>query len=399
MSSVPHISSNSYTPNMPTMRKGCSCYQTPHYTTTTPPSANGHKKALIQPFTAMQLIHKSKDGRVKNKLSLSKIHHELESHSLILRASGASNTLLTTISFNCLIKTGSNQEIRDYLTFDLRIPGTSTTTDSVFSYDLVQKLYGSKKELYEALKHYYAKGRAIINPENHKHGHEPEYNHLNSKHDQYIRHTEQLLVAYLALPEASKMLSKRLITEIRGKYTDVTSVKIYNMGLHMHSTKTCCAPCEYSLIGLMNDIQGYIKRGKTIGFLTNFKNSSSDVVKVMFPKKSQFKLLVTVTASGTDAHHKKQPSYSIKKLAVFSKIEPEKIFVKNNQTLRRIFLSVLENNYDVLNLPKFSNLTDKTVCISGSKATPGSTDTMVKVSETRKGELEDLSDNLKLLKI
>jgi hypothetical protein len=238
-------------------RKGCpcqltSCCQISHFSKSREKCEN-----VMQEFATMRLVHRTKTTHIiKNSLSLNRIHHELEVDSLHLSKSGSSNILLSKVSFDCLIITKSEKKYRDYLSFDLRIPGANTEEETVFSYDMIEKAYNGKVNLYETLKHFYTFGRSIANNEDHKHGHRPDYDSKSSKHDQYIRHTEQLLVAYLALPEAAKMLSNRLRLELRGKYADVNVVKVYNMGLHMHSTKTCCAPCEYSLIGLMNDNKG-----------------------------------------------------------------------------------------------------------------------------------------------
>jgi len=188
----------------------------------------------------------------------------------------------------------------EYFVFDLRIPGANTTKESVFSYDRLIEGFYSREQLYSNLKRFYSLGKNTVNPTDNKHGHKPLYDPKSSKHDQYILHTEQLLVAYLSTLQSAYMLRNRLRTEIRAKHPDVRQVKVYNMGLHMHSTKTCCAPCEYSLIGLMN------RRER--GFLPNFQKvclEQNDLIKFCFPQKSKFSLLVTVTASEHDADHQK----------------------------------------------------------------------------------------------
>ena len=170
---------------------------------------------------------------------------------------------------------------------------------------MVEK-YGNK-QIYQTLRHFYYLGRNVANPEDDKHGHQPDYDHTTSRHDQYILHTEQMLVAYLALPEAATMLVNRLRIAIRGEYPDVVAVKTYNMGLHMHLTKTCCAPCEYSLIGLMNKNGAPLVRNRMrLGFLHNFRaaaTSPNQQMTINLPRNSLFRMVVTVTASNNDGHH------------------------------------------------------------------------------------------------
>jgi hypothetical protein len=374
-------------------RKGCPCFKTPFYQVSSLP--HGARKPLIHNYTTMQLLHKSRSGEVKNSLPLDSIHKELEQAALLLDNSGASNILLSKLSFNCFITQSDGTKIRDYIHFDLKIPGTGTESEPVFSYDMIESMYGSKKKLYKALNHFYTLGKSIVNPESDTHGHTPEYNPKDSKHDQYIRHTEQLLIAYLALPEASEMIRNRLTTTIRGKYSGATSVRLYNTGLHMHSTKTCCAPCEYSLIGLMND-------QSPSGFLDKFKNACSepsDILRFTFPRLLPFKLLVTVTANQKDSDHRAEPTCKEKSIRPHRKPTPYHIDVKSPDVLTTIFTTLLANHYSRRNLPTRAVLSDKTVGISGSKATPGSSKAMKKAKKKKSDELDKFTHDISLLRI
>jgi hypothetical protein len=260
----------------PICRPGCPSKTTPFYQVCTA-AAESDRKELVQEYSTMRLVHKANDGRIKNALPLDRLHNELHLASLSLHNSGASNILIAKVSFDCMITERLGSTRRDYLFFDLRIPGTKTQSESVFSYELIRNAYGSSERLYAALAHFYRLGRASVNQPGHKHGHTPDYDHKVSKHDQYIRHTEQLLVAYLALPEAAVMLRNRLKIELRGKHPDASVCKVYHIGLHMHSTKTCCAPCEYSLIGLMNARKPFVQNKKNLGLLYNFQKAISAI--------------------------------------------------------------------------------------------------------------------------
>lgn len=385
-------------------RLNCPCQLAPLYQTKSTTSES--RTVVVHQYTTMRLVHRAKNGEIKNILDLRPIHDYLASHGrLVETLSGASNVLVASISFNCLIrqKTGEvlqsvissqggvrnhfvfEEKSRKYITFDLKIPGANTGKSSVFSYDFIEKQYGGKKELYKAIKLFYEKGRSIINYNNKTHGHHPDYDPKLSKHDQYIRHTEQLLVAYLALPEAATMLCNRLRAHIRGTYPDATSVKVYNTALHLHSKKRCCAPCEYAFIGLMNDENA---------FLNNFKNECSLLngqLSFAFPqKKSIFQLAVTVSADQVDADHKKAPLFEEEILKIKGLTPTYDIFVKNREVAKKIFTTLFQLKHDNRRVILHSNLTDITVVISGSDATKGSPVTKEKVNEIRKKEMEPI---------
>ncbi len=358
-------------PGQPICRKGCLSQSTPFYR-----AVHGTAQR-IHDSTAMRLVHQT-NKEITNALPLGPLHCELEQDALLLNKSGSSNILISKVSFDCLITEKSKKKRRDYLSFDLRIPGANPA----LSYDTMERLYGNQKEIYQTLRHFYQVG----NSAHHKHGHRPKYSAKNPNQDQYIRHTEQMLAAYLALPQASQMLLNRLRAEIRGKYSNASIVKIYNIGLHMHSTKTCCAPCEFVLAGLMKERKSFGQKNK-LGFFSNFErvcSISDDRLSVIL--SNRFQLLTTVTASQPDADHRKQPPYTEKTLKSRASIQPFDIFVKDPKTFTSIFEVVLQSHPK---LPFFSNLTDKTVFISGSNATRGTKGTKTAVTKLRDREIPD----------
>ncbi len=370
-----------YKPYQNHTRPGCPCCPTPTYQIIK--AVPGQHPQKIHEYTTMTLAHQSKENDNKNLLPLKQIHHKLEASSLSLHQSGSSNILLSTISFNCLIKTSSDIAIREFIYFDLRIPGTNTEKEVVFSYDFVANAYGGKTALYAAIKKFYKLGRQTANSDNSRHGHNPKYDPAQSLHDQYIRHTEQMLVAYLALPEASEMLYRRLKVELRSKYADICKVKIYNIGLHMHSTKTCCGPCEYTLVGLMNAHEAIAQNNKQLSLLYNFEQSCAepnDVVEFTFPQNKPLSLVVTVSAHSNDADHKKKISYKKTEKKLSDPIPSFLIPITNPNTSQQIYLA----QFDLGDRsPSSPNLGDKSVAISGSKATPNSKSTINKVKQLR----------------
>lgn len=396
--------------------RGCPCQLTSIFRDSSIPV--GDRTQVVNEYTSMVLRHLSKTNQIKNTLPLAPIHHQLEIESLSLYGSGASNILLSKVSFDCLIIDSSGEERRDYITFDLKIPGANNAQEPVFTLENIRKKYGSVANLYAALKHFFLLGRSCANPTNKKHGNEPAYDSRIATDDRFIRHTEQFLVAYLALPEAAQMLAKRLIAEIRAKYTEAAEIKVYNMGLHMHSTKTCCPVCEYCLIGLMNERQEVRRGGKIIGFIPNFTQACSErneLLSISLPKKSTFRLLVTVSADERGRGHKKLPEYvsqlhrvtiSVGEGSKESLMVGEKdkdpyydIPVKDDRSSCRIFTALFESKYDVRKLPANPSLSDMTVCISGSKETPGSPGTMKKVKKVKEEEMNQLEVRVSSLKI
>ncbi len=382
------------------VRTGCPRVLVPCYEE---PAVPGHPQMITQ-RTLMRLSHTSKTGAVKGQLALADTHDELRISSAAITApGGASNIVLAKMSAEVLITLHDGSTVRDFVVFDLKIPGAA----SGISYDYLRDLYKGRDNLYPVIEYFYDKGRALANPGNHKHGTEPGYDPDTTKHDQQTLHTEQMLVAYLAHPQASEMLVGRLTAEIRGKYPAAQAAKVYNMSLHMHSTKTCCAPCEYSLLGLMNtpnavnltadDGAGGEKTLLIFSFMHHFKKQCAkpnEVLSLTVPKSSPFQLFVTVTADNHDISHQAIAG-------IFSKMaDPEAeaydIHLKRDPTsYQRIFTTKFSAPfyYDMaarLGLAE-TNLSDKTVAMSGSTQTKGSPVTASRVRSARCGE-GDFSD-------
>lgn len=196
-------------------------------------------------------------------------------------------------------------------------------------------------------------------------------------------------------------MQNRLRTEIRAKYAGASSAKVYNMGLHMHSTKTCCGPCEYSLVGLMSQREQLNPNDKLLpSFRMNFARAClepNEQLTITLPKKSNFQLLVTVTASKADQTHRKQPTYDITKLDSKDSIPPYIINVKDPQVSEQIYLAKINCEYDRRRLPADSSLSDKTVGISGSKSTKGSSSTIDRVRSVRTKEITEIGDRVSSL--
>ena len=350
-------------------RHGCPCAHSPFLEFTTPQEDGRHR--LKQQQTTLQLEHRSKTGEIKNCLHLGKLHHELHISSLSIMASGSANIVLASLSFDTLIEQ-PDRTSRRFISFDLQIP-----QEEVFSYAWIERIYGSKQKLYKVIGSLHDLGRRLTNPEDVTHGQRPSYAATSHYQDQLIRHTEQLLIAYLQLPGAAEMVGKRLISKIRSLEPGSTSAKIYNMTLHMHSTKTCCAPCEYTLVGWMN-------YGSFASHFSRFCRTKQDVLPLRLPQQSNFQLLVTVTASSCDKTHRAPPQLKRHPSAIKTAIS-----VKNPLSSQKVFLTLFTLPYEKARLPLYQTLSNRTVVISGSDTTPGSIKTRRKVTEEH--QKEDLS--------
>jgi hypothetical protein len=389
---IPVNSRSHYVPSKPNAKDCCPCTITPFYQTSELPA--GDRMALLRQYTTMRLVHMAKDNTLKHAFSLKHVHEDLATTSLVLSHSGASNILLSKMTFECLITTPEGEE-RDTICIPFKVKGANTEKESVLSYEMLEKAYKGKRYLYGALKYLYTYGRRIANPGNVTHGHSPDYDPDSSSHDQYIRHTEQLLVAYLALPEAAQMLCEQIRGAVRAKHNLAIDLKIVNIGLHMHSTKTCCAPCEYTLLGLMNDRNGFSFRDDPefphhLGFLSNFAREAvkpNQVLPIRLPRRSPLRLVVTVTASNPDADHKSQTSY--RKVELVDASAPfYNILIKSAKTSSTIFTTMVNTTHDQRKIPQETNLSDVSVGISGSKSSPGSPGTINKVKTLRRTETD-----------
>ncbi|MCP5506042.1 MAG: hypothetical protein H7A38_04075 [Chlamydiales bacterium] len=370
----PYVDNRTYYQPSSTPRAGCPVQLTRCYSQ--PIEIPGARRTRDHYYTAMKLADMVEETPIR-LLNLDKVHHDMETESLSLYGSGASNIVVAKLSFDCSIEIGETSE-RATFVWDLKIPEVG----DILSFDFIKGKYNEYGiDPYKLLKYYYSLGKSIVNKDKNKHGHTPGYSSGESSQDQYIRHTEQMLVAYLALPDAAAMIRNYLRTEIRSKYhKQSTAARIYHMGIHMHSTKTCCAPCEYTLIGLMNDDGEF---HESFGFKKNFSEEClepNELLKFKFSRKFPLKVLVTVTANTPDADHKKKPEYRE------TDATDDEIFVRDQATLSKIFTTFLDNPYDVRKVPEETALKDRTVFTSGSNVTPGTKKTIAKANRVKSAE-------------
>ena len=124
MNPIPETTRYLYSPRA-MERDGCPLNLTPYIRETVMPVGEQERRGVIHKYTTMQLSHLSRAGVEKNSLYLRDIHHDLEANFLSLEqpGRGASNILLSHVSFDCLITKADGSQVRKYISFDLRIPG------------------------------------------------------------------------------------------------------------------------------------------------------------------------------------------------------------------------------------------------------------------------------------
>jgi hypothetical protein len=324
-------------------------------------------------------------------IPLKEIHRDLESSHLPLHTSGSSNICLCRIGFNCQVNFIGGQMTTRYFSFDLKVPGDSTN-QGVFSSDMMMNSGGSapKQALYSAISFYHNNGRRIANPRNVTHGNRPNYTDINTPlNDSFILHTEQMLVAYLDRPQAAQMLRNRLITHIRGEFPNATSATVHAIGIHLHQNKTCCGPCEYSLIGLMHSTQqGFIANlitactGRDERLALQIMNSPSN--------PAWFPMVTTVTATESDATHQALPKFTKTTQPVNKPPMRSIIDLAAPVTSQRIHTSILSPHAQA-NIPMTSSQYEGSIAISGSLQTKGSRGTITATSAQREDALDDLT--------
>lgn len=385
-------------------RAGCPCvlshfYQT-HYRT-------ADRRPLTHHFTSMTLVHFNENSQMESKLLLDKIHCELEIDAYPFLPLRVANVVLSKVTFECQIRKVS-KVVREYITFDLKIPSIPPDTQTVFTYNWVKRAYQDWGKstfgltvphrtlglqiLYGQLKRLYHLGRNLVNPDDRVHGNQPAYDHMLKNEHQYIRHSEQMLAAYLSLPEASELLYNRLKTTIRAKHADVVAVTVHNMALHIHSTKRCCSACEYVLIGLMND-----REHRALGLIPNFLWTmaiSPSPFPMSGPINRTFKVITTVTANDKDAAHRTLPRQQQIVLQEPNTIVPYFIPVNSDDSSKRIFTTFLNNPYDPRKLEAIPELNHTTVMFSGSDVTQTNQRAIREVERIRLNNLENPLFNL-----
>jgi hypothetical protein len=117
-------------------------------------------------------------------------------------------------------------------------------------------------------------------------------NFFNCRHDQFTKHSENIMLAAMSTRIGLDYILNRLSSELRttGLYNIGDTVKIYALILHIHSTKTPCGVCEASLTGMQN---------------SHFR--APDEENPMFLEKLQNRLLERAPGSATIPPHQQLP--------------------------------------------------------------------------------------------
>ncbi len=354
----------------------------------------------------LQMTHHSKTGEEKISLSLAIIHRSLREITNAAEAvDGNSNIAAAKITFEIATKLTNGRTIkRRFVTFDLRIPGSY----GCYNYNSAQQLYsdddgyGKDVELAQGL--LYQTGRRVIGiPANQTHGTDPKHGSGNSGLDQFLRHSEHELAAYLAHPDASVMLVKRLIAYLRGEnYALMNSViKIYSVILHIDSTKSPCGACEYVLIGLQN-LLIRDQRQRDIGLLTNLAEELSRIktpYHFIIPghdkphyisQKKGIRMFTTFTAHETDTTHPILYNTSGYDQATRAS-SPTLLELGHRQASKYIHYAHIPLDEGASELSPLSpNMTGSTIFLSASNSNPKTKKTVQKITKETEKEMSTL---------
>lgn len=354
------------------------------------------------------VIHDAaKNPRKRVELPIAPIHLRLSTAENWIRKEntaefGTQNLVAVDMSFEISWgnHTPNGNHRRDFITFPLRIPGKQfyTVSDAFVDQenDLVQRRetgVNPTNHTYRLMRERYTKGHNITG---HNYcGYAPKFVDVQTD-KQYTHHSEQALYTYLATQDGVKMLTNRLTTEIRGRgiASPGDTIKIYAVGLHIHSTKTPCGPCERSTVGVQNS-QWHVPGEKAqflelfMGELENrssapLPNQQHSILNFTYP--GQYKgraphergprMFTTYTANTHDKDHKAaRPSAQVRQALQDGRIR-NKVFVANYG---------FELNEDYLNAHE-ADLPHRTIFASASnedkKNTPKSKERIRRVAES-----------------
>jgi hypothetical protein len=194
---------------------------------------------IVYHYTSMCFEQKSyKDpNKTLGVFPLDYVHYDLqETVHLIGTEKESPNILAAKISFLCKIFFKKKPPITELVSFGLKCKDNKGSSLMLFSFDEMEKIYGNSKDMFACIGHFYKKGRES-DSQTIVHGHTPNFKvdesgKLKKSQAQYVKHTEQLMVASLARPEVTESLAEKLEQKIRKKYIKGTHVKVYTMGVH-----------------------------------------------------------------------------------------------------------------------------------------------------------------------
>lgn len=365
-----------------------------------------------------ELIRTSKTGQIKSRSDLSSIHHQLRVTSN-KQQNNQGNSVVVDFSFFIKATEPDGKELEVPINFTLDIPkfdrpnNTSNTDADCFNYS---HLGIDKTDFLNLLKTLYWHGREVVGiSQDDKHGPTPKFDG-SSGDAQFIYHTEQVLVAYLCQPKAAMLMANRLIAEMRSKYPELawgTTLKVHHMVLHIHSDKTPCGPCEFSLIGLQNTWEG--DGQEVVGFLERFENvltersesfansepgsyfrfSFPGQNKNRVPEKRGIRLFTVYTADSHDGTHRKHPVATQPVTNTENKAEPTTIETKSKANANILWTTNFDGLLESALLKRTaSDTSGRTTLLSGSNSTPETKRTESKIASSKEKELTHYNSGL-----
>ena len=301
------------------------------------------------------------------------LHYDLqETVHLIGTEKEGPNILAAKVSFVCKIFFEKKPPILELFSFGLKCRNGKGAPLMLFSFDQMEKIYGNSEDMFACIRHFYKQGQESES-QTVNHGHTPNYDvgkdgKLGRGQAQYVKHTEQLLVASLARPEVVKGLAEQLKQKIRKKYPEGKYVKVYSMGVHFHSIRICCAPCEYALKGIANDKMGKKINDVWLGLYPNFVKQLSETGFLRRSTIHEFRIIIAGTASIKNHGHK-EPVYLKEKVDAEEDLSAYKINCIGKEVSQNIYQTLLKNPIEA-SPHALERRKSKTFFTSGSKSSP-----------------------------
>lgn len=247
------------------------------------------------------LVHHSRKTQIeKSRFVLSAVHAELRQALARMEQPQVGNIAAAAITFELKIL---RNDKRLFYTIPIKVSGKPVFTIS----DTLNLGEDDLQSVLDDLKAMHTAGKQAHG--GHKHFQTPKYD--NTAGDaQLINHSEQPLYYYLKTEVGASTIVNRLIAELRGK--DLIAfgeeIKVSNIAVHLHSTKTPCGPCETVIAGAqcLGDITQALKdafiRRSYIKTNTNANiSTSSESYHFSFPKKA-LRLVTSYSADTKDTH-------------------------------------------------------------------------------------------------
>lgn len=354
-----------------------------------------------------------KTGQVKYRFNPATIHHQ-QRVTLNQQTTDQGNTIVADLSFSIKAIQPDKTEKEFTITFSLDIPRFDRPQSNNQATDCFNFSHTGTDEnaTLQMLKTLYWHGRTIAGAvPSVKHGVAPKYDG-SGPDKQNVYHTEQALVTYLCQPKAALMVANYLVAKVRSEHEELaygSTLKINHAALHIHSDKTPCGACEFTLLGLQNMWRG---NGKPIPGFTELLENALLEKNIAFDQKqpnSHFRfsfpgynkpnrtpdqrgirMFTLFSADNSDGTHRCHP-VATQPVAT----NPMPTPIETVQRSRQLFTVNFGTRLETPVLTRTSSDTSqRTTFLSGSNGTPERAKSESQIDAAKSKELEGVRINL-----